>query len=245
MKAMIFAAGLGTRLKPLTGTLPKALIEVGGVPMIERVILKLKSAGIAGIIINLHHFPYQIKEFIQQKNSFGLNIQFSDESEELLETGGGLKNASWFFDDGKPFLVHNVDVLSNVNLLKMINFHTKNKTLATLFVQERQSSRYLLMNDQNRMAGWKNEKTNEIRLCFPKEKKLKKMAFNGIHIIDPRIFNLFTEQGKFSIIDTYLRLATTEIITGFMDENALFVDIGKPESLHQAEILVNDPSFLY
>lgn len=243
MKAMIFAAGLGTRLRPLTGVLPKALIEVGGIPMIERVILKLKSARITGILINLHHFPDQIKNFIHQKNSFGLNIQFSDESEELLETGGGLKKASFFFDDGKPFLVHNVDVLSNVNLLEMINFHTKNKALATLFVQERQTSRYLLMNDQNHLAGWKNEKTNETRLCFPQEKILKKMAFNGIHIIDPRIFDLFTEQGKFSIIDTYLRLATTEIITGFMDESALFVDIGKPESLLQAEILVKNPSF--
>lgn len=243
MKAMIFAAGLGTRLRPLTGVLPKALIEVGGIPMIERVIIKLKSAGITGILINLHHFPEQIKNFIQQKNSFGLNIQFSDESEELLETGGGLKKASWFFDDGKPFLVHNVDVLSNVNLLEMIDFHTKNKALATLFVQERQTSRYLLMNDQNRLAGWKNEKTNETRLCFPQEKNLKKMAFNGIHIIDPRIFDLFTEQGKFSIIDTYLRLAPTEIITGFQDEGALYLDIGKPESLLQAEKLLNDPAF--
>lgn len=243
MKAMIFAAGLGTRLRPFTETLPKALIEVGGKPMIERIILKLKLSGITEILINLHHFPLQIKNFIQQKNSFGLNIQFSDESEELLETGGGLKKASWFFDDGKPFLVHNVDVLSNVNLLEMINFHTKNKALATLFVQERQTSRYLLMNGQNRLAGWINQKTNETRLCFPQEKNLKKMAFNGIHIIDPRIFDLFTEQGKFSIIETYLRLASTEKITGFMDENAHFVDIGKPESLLQAEILVKDPSF--
>jgi len=243
MKAMIFAAGLGTRLRPFTGTLPKALIEVGGKPMIERIILKLKSSGFSEILINLHHFPNQIKNFIEKKNAFGLNIQFSDESDQLLETGGGLKKAAWFFDDGKPFVVHNVDVLSNVNLLEMVGFHQKNKALATLFVQERQTSRYLMMNDQNRLAGWQNEKTGETRFCFSDEKVPKKMAFNGIHVIDPIIFRLFTEDGKFSIIETYLRLATSHTIVGYSPEKVKYLDIGKPESLTQAEILISDPDF--
>lgn len=243
MKALIFAAGLGTRLRPLTEKVPKALIEVGGKPMIERIITKLKSAGVSEILINLHHFPDQIKNFIDQNNSYGLNIQFSDESDKLLETGGGLKKAAWFFDDGKPFYVHNVDVLSNISLNDMLNFHLEKEALATLFLQDRPGSRFLLLNEQQRLAGWRNENTGEIKLCFPNKTNLKKMAFNGIHIIDPLIFSLFTEEGKFSIIDTYLRLAPNYPITGYCPDNLKYLDIGKPESLPLAELLVNDPAF--
>lgn len=243
MKAMIFAAGLGTRLRPFTEKLPKALIEIGGEPMIERVITKLKSAGVTEILINLHHFPDQIKNFIDQKKSFGLKIEFSDELDQLLETGGGLKKAAWFFDDGKPFVVHNVDVLSNIGLTEMLNFHIENKALATLFMQNRPGSRYLLMNDRNRLSGWKNEKTGETRLCFPNETSLKKMAFNGIHIIDPLIFSLFTEVGKFSIIDTYLRLAPMYPVIGFCPNNAGYLDVGKPENLPLAEQIVARAGF--
>src|SRR5690606_32019928 len=154
MKAMIFAAGMGTRLKPLTDTIPKALVPVGGKPLLQHIIEKLKRFGFNEIIINIHHFGQQIIDFVQENNSFDIRIEFSDEREQLLDTGGGIKKAAWFFDDNKPFLVHNVDILSNIDLQELYHFHLKNNTIATLLCSIRQTSRYLLFDTDNHLRGW-------------------------------------------------------------------------------------------
>jgi len=234
---MIFAAGLGTRLRPLTNEIPKALVPVNGKPALEWLILKFKKAGITQIIINIHHFPDKVIGFINDNHSFGIEIKISDEREMLLDTGGGLKKAAWFFDDGKPFLVHNADVLSNINLNEMLSFKNKKKALATLFIQERTTSRYLIFDEEKRLAGWKNTKTNEVILSRENPTSPKDFAFNGIHIIDPEIFTLMTEQGKFSIIETYLRLSSKFQIVGFEPKHAVWMDIGKLENLPEANIL--------
>ena len=238
MKAIILAAGLGTRLRPLTDKIPKALIEINGIPMIEKVLLKFKYHGVADVIINLHHFPGQIKTFIKSKNYFGLNISYSDETNQVLETGGGLLKASWFFNDGESFFVHNVDVISNVDLTKMMNFHKKHNPLATLFVQNRSSSRYLLFNEDHLLKGWVNVKTGETINVDGSDSGLTKMAFNGIHIINPKIFTLIKNTGTFSIIGPYLDLAGKYNIKGFTSSQAKYIDIGKPDSLLDAEKLV-------
>jgi len=238
MKAIILAAGLGTRLRPITEKIPKALIEVNGTPMIERVLLKLKSHGVADVIINLHHYPEMIKIFLESKNNFGLNISYSDETDQVLETGGGLLRASWFFNDGEPFFVHNVDVISNVDLTEMWEFHKKHNSLATLFVQNRNSSRYLLFNEDHLLKGWANIKTGETIKVDGSGQGLTKLAFNGIHIIDPKIFTLIKKTGVFSIIGPYLELAGKYPIRGFSSVSAKYIDIGKPESLLDAEELV-------
>ena len=234
MKAMIFAAGLGTRLKPVTEKIPKAMVEVGGVPMIERVIQNLKTTGVTDIIINLHHYPEMIVDFVRREKNFGINIHYSDESNELLETGGGLMKAARFFEDGKPFFVHNTDVLTNLNLREMLNFHRNKNPLATLFVQQRKTSRYLEFNQSMLLCGWKNTKTGEhinVKGCTERTD----FAFNGIHIIDPKIFELIDQSGKFSIIPAYLDLAKGYPIIGYQDDHASFIDIGKPENLKAAE----------
>lgn len=235
---MIFAAGLGTRLKPFTENVPKALIEVGGKPMIERVISNLKNAGVTDIIINLHHFPEKIKAFLTSKNNFNLNITFSDETGELLETGGGLMRAAWFFDDGQPFLVHNVDILTNLNLTEMMEYHCKWNPIATLFVQQRMSSRYLLFDDENQLKGWVNKKTGERIDVFKNQLPVKELAFNGIHIINPDIFKEIKNSGKFSIIPAYLEIVKQKTILSYQRDDAMYLDIGKPESLAKADTLI-------
>ncbi|MDD3541727.1 MAG: sugar phosphate nucleotidyltransferase, partial [Petrimonas sp.] len=166
MKAMIFAAGLGTRLKPLTDTMPKALVPVAGKPLLWHTIQKLKAAGFDEIIINVHHFAGQIRQYIQDNNRFGIRIEFSDETQALLDTGGGIKKASWFFDDEKPFLIHNVDILSDIDLQNLYHFHTNSNSVATLVVSERKTSRYLLFDKNNHLAGWINEKSGETKSPF-------------------------------------------------------------------------------
>jgi NDP-sugar pyrophosphorylase family protein len=233
VKAMIFAAGLGTRLQPLTTKIPKALVEVNGVPLIEKVIKKLIIAGVTDIIVNLHHFPEKIKAFVEAKNYFQVNITFSPEA-SLLDTGGGLLNAAHFFDDGKPFILHNTDVLSTIDLTKMIEEHKMNRPLATLFVQNRKSSRYLLFNNSGFLAGWENVKTGEKIIASKHGEHLKNLAFNGIHIIDPKIFELFNSTGRFSIITEYLRLAWHHKIMAYENNDCKYIDAGKPDSLLQA-----------
>lgn len=239
MKAMIFAAGLGSRLKPLTENTPKALLEVRGMPLIEHQILKLKKSGFTTIVINLHHFPEKIIEFIKSKKYFGVEIIFSNESEELLETGGGLKKAARFFqDETEPILLHNVDVISDLDPFEIIRYHKKNHALATLFVQQRTSSRYLLFDRKMQLCGWKNERTAE-EIIKVAGQAMQKLAFNGIHVISPKILDLISQSGKFSIIDTYLQLAADHKILGYMNDKAVYLDVGKPESLTEAEHLIN------
>ena len=238
MKALIFAAGLGTRLKPLTETVPKALVSVNGKPLLEHVILRLKNVGVSQIIINIHHFPDEIINFVHSKQNFDIEIAFSDERDLLLDTGGGIKKASWFFNDGRPFFVHNVDIFSNVDLNKMYAAHLQSQALSTLFVSDRKTSRYLLFDTENRLAGWYNKQTEETRPgnIEINASKYNQLAFNGIHIISPQIFSLMDNwQGKFSIIDFYLSTIHTSNIVSFQQKDAMMIDVGKMDALQQVE----------
>ncbi len=238
MKAMIFAAGLGTRLKPYTETLPKALVPVAGVPMLEILIKHLHSQGISDIIINVHHFASQVIEFLSQNDNFGANITISHEEELLLDTGGGLNKAAWFFNDQQPFLVQNVDVISDLNYARMLDFHNENGALATLAVTNRETSRYFLFDKQMQLCGWENTKTSEIRMARSGTDNFTRFAFSGIHILDPAIFTFIKQTGKFSIVDTYLELAATHKIIGFEHNPKNWVDMGKPEELAKAESIL-------
>lgn len=233
MKAMIFAAGLGTRLKPFTENHPKALAEVNGKSLLERNISYLKSYGFRDLVINVHHFPDQIIDFLKQKNSFDLNISISDESDALLETGGGLKKASQYLEGSDPFLVMNVDILTNLDLLKMVNYHKSHNALATLAVTRRDTSRYFLFDASDKLCGWKNIKTGEERI-MDAAKNLTKKAFSGIHILEPTIFQKMHQEGKFSIVDVYLKLCNEELIMGYDHSDDIFIDVGKPEAVDKA-----------
>lgn len=237
MKAMIFAAGLGTRLKPLTDNLPKALIPIAGKPLLEHVILKLKASGFDKIIVNVHHFPDQIIDFLKANNKFGIRIEVSDERDLLLDTGGGIRNAAWFFDDCNPFLVHNVDILSNVDLKALYNQHLRTNSLATLVVSQRDTFRYLLFDDNLRLNGWINEKTGETKPSTLKNIELyNKLAFSGIQVLSPSVFQLMEPlELKFPIMDFYLSNAKTQTISGFVPENFKMMDVGKLDVLDEAE----------
>jgi len=241
MKSMIFAAGLGTRLKPLTDHMPKALIPVAGKPLLEHVILKLRDAGSEEIIINVHHFPEQIINFVRSKDSFGINILFSDESEQLLETGGGVRKAEFFLNDGKPFFVHNADILSNADLKALYKQHLRTHPLATLVVSERVTFRYLLFDDDLKLRGWINEKTGELKPdVFSKPELYHKLAFSGIQVLSSAIFDLMrTMESRFSITDFYLSNLTKHRILGFVQDDFKMIDVGKSETLLQAEKFFN------
>lgn len=233
MKALIFAAGKGTRLKPFTDYHPKALAKVNGISLLERNIRFLQSFGINDFVINVHHFGEQIVDFLKFNNDFGSKIEISDESNQLLETGGGLMFARHFLDLEKDFLVMNTDILTDLDINKFIKFHKENHNLVTLAVSDRESSRKLLFDDELVLKGWENLKTGEQKLAETKN-KLKSLAFSGIHYINPKIFNKIKRKGKFSIMDEYLDLMLTEKIHGFEHKNRL-IDVGKPESVSEAE----------
>ena len=243
MKAMIFAAGLGTRLKPLTDTMPKALVPVAGKPMLEHVILKLKNAGFDEIVINVHHFANQIIDFLKEKENFGITIHISDETDCLLDTGGGIKKAASFFTDGAPFLVHNVDILSNTDLKELYEYHLSSGNDATLLVSPRKTVRYLLFNEKSYLCGWVNKDTMQTKpegfVYCPKEQK--EYAFSGIHVLSPTIFKYMENQwtGKFSIMDFYLQTCRDVRLGGYAKEDLQLIDIGKPETLKQAENFIN------
>lgn len=242
MKALIFAAGLGTRLKPLTDTMPKALVPIDGKPLLEHVILKLKAAGFNQIIINVHHFPDQIIEFLKSKNNFDLRIEISDERDKLLDTGGGVKKAKWFFDDGKPFLVHNVDILSNIDLQSLYQQHLATSPLATLVVSERDTFRYFLFDEEARLKGWINEKTGEVRPENLENTELfNKLAFSGIQVLSPDVFKLMEHfPDHFSIVDFYLRNAAQQKIKAYVPHALKMIDVGKLNVLTEAERFVRN-----
>lgn len=230
---MIFAAGLGTRLKPFTENHPKALAEVNGKSLLERNISYLKSYGFRDLVINVHHFPEQIIDFLKHKNNFDLNISISDESDALLETGGGLKKAAQYLRGDEPFLVMNADILTNLNLDKIVRYHKSHNALATLAVTRRDTSRYFLFNKSDKLCGWKNTKTGEERIMdFDKDLTMK--AFSGIHILEPNIFQKMTQEGKFSIVDVYLQICNQETIIGYDHSDDIFIDVGKPEAVEKA-----------
>lgn len=239
MKAMIFAAGLGTRLKPLTDHMPKALVPVAGRPMLEHVILKLKAAGFNELVINIHHFGEQILNFLRANQNFGLTIHISDERDCLLDTGGGIRKAEPFFRGNEPFLVHNVDILSDTDLKALYEYHRQSGNDATLLASRRKTVRYLLFDDEKRLCGWINKDTLQTKpegFAYNPEHH-REYAFSGIHVISPSLFHYMDERwtGKFSIMDFYLQTCREARIGGRLPDTLRLIDIGKPETLTQAE----------
>ncbi|MDX9695287.1 MAG: nucleotidyltransferase family protein [Bacteroidales bacterium] len=234
MKAMIFAAGHGTRLKPLTDSKPKALVEVNKTTLLEHTINKLIANGVTEIIINVHAFADQIIAFLDSKNRFNIRIEISDERDLLLETGGGLKKAAWFFNDSKPFIVHNVDILSDIDLNEMIQQHIASGCLATLAMEKRDTSRYFLLNQNLELCGWENSKT-KVKIISKSGKISHKLAFSGIHVIDPAIFDYFENDNLFSITSKYLELSKKHKIMAYQPKNTYWFDVGKPDDLRKAE----------
>lgn len=249
---MIFAAGLGTRLKPLTDTMPKALVRVGGEPLIKRVIMNLAAAGVDRIVVNVHHFAGQIIDYLKDNDNFGLDIRISDETAGLLETGGGIKKAAPLFDSTAPILIHNVDILSNVNLsefyqvaslsengkVKSEESNCRDDVDAVLLVSWRKTKRYLLFNDDMKLVGWTNIETGEVRSPYPElnPKECRMYAFAGIHALSPRLLKMMDEfPDRFGIIDFYLKACATHNIKGYVKDDLKLMDIGKLDTLAQAE----------
>jgi NDP-sugar pyrophosphorylase family protein len=235
MKAMILAAGMGTRFKPWTDEHPKALARVNGKSLLERNITWLQSFGIKEVLVNVHHFADQVRHAIIVNDGWGSNISISDETGELLETGGGLKKAAGYFDYGS-FVLMNVDILTDLDLEAMAFYHEEKKPLVTLAVTGRKSSRHFLLDQNNRLSGWRNTKTGEEKISVPASPLIEK-AFSGIHIISPEIFPFIHRQGKFSIVDVYLELAALHPILAFDHSGSKLVDVGRVESVEIAEKL--------
>ena len=242
MKAMVLAAGLGTRLRPLTNDRPKALVEVCGRTLLEITLTRLRDFGIQDVIINVHHYADMVIDRVKAAGNFGMHIEFSRE-DILLDTGGGLKKAAWFLggsgdssaNKDEPFILHNVDVISTIDLQQMVEAHNESKALATLAVQQRKTSRYLLFNDQLQLCGRRLVKEEKTEIARPAQ-QMTELAFAGIHVISPRIFPLLTEEGVFSIVPAYLRLsAQGEKIQAFRADEYYWRDLGKPENIQQAE----------
>lgn len=241
MQAMIFAAGLGTRLKPLTDTMPKALVPVGGKPLIERVVEKLMGSGAGRIVVNVHHFASQVVDFLQENDNFGADILISDETGRLLDTGGGLKKAAPLFLPDMPVLIHNVDILSNVDLGRLYGCHVSGG--ATLLVSKRATKRYLLFDDNLRLVGWTNIETGEVRSPYSglDVSRCRMFAFSGIHVFSPCLFPLMDQfPDKFGIIDFYLSVCDKVVIKGLVKSDLRLLDVGKLDTLAEAERFLAD-----
>jgi len=238
MKAMILAAGLGTRLRPLTDKRPKALVEIAGRTMVEITLSRLRAFGVREVIINVHHFADMVVEYLKTNDNFGMRVELSREG-VLLDTGGGLKKAAWFFlEDSKrveePFILHNVDVISTIDLRRMLQFHAENQALATLAVQDRETTRYLLFDEELRLCGRRTGSDQKSEIVRP-SRQVQALAFSGIHVISPRLLPMMSEEGAFSIIDTYLRIAGQgEKIAAFRADEYYWRDLGRPENVMQA-----------
>jgi NDP-sugar pyrophosphorylase family protein len=239
MKAMVLAAGLGTRLRPLTNDRPKALVEVGGRTLLEITLSRLREFGIREVIVNVHHFGDMVVEYLKKNDNFGMRIEVSRE-EELLDTGGGLKKAAWFFledsaESDEPFILHNVDVISTIDLGRMALFHNEHQALATLAVQERETSRYLLFDEHMQLCGRRAGRDGVpelVRSC----QQAEALGFSGVHVLSPRLLSMMTEDGAFSIVPTYLRLAAQgENILGFRADEYYWRDLGRPENVARTE----------
>lgn len=235
MNALIFAAGLGTRLKPITDTMPKALVPVMGKPLLQHLIERLKAVGVTHIVVNIHHFAGQIVDFLNRNDNFGIHISISDETDMLLETGGGLKKAARLFPNSEPILVHNVDILSTADLARLYS----DATSTTLLVSERTTQRYLLFNEHDCLVGWTNIATGEYRSPYPDIRNmqgLRRYAFSGIQVFHPDLLPLMdTWNGKFSIIDFYLSICDKVAIRCLPDPTLRLIDVGKTGSIQQAE----------
>jgi NDP-sugar pyrophosphorylase family protein len=248
MKAMILAAGLGTRLRPLTSDRPKALVTVAGRTLLELTLSRLRSFGVSEVILNVHHFADMIVAYLEANQNFGMRIEISRE-EVLLDTGGGLKKAAWFFLESsgpkdEPFVVHNVDVLSTIDLARMVRFHSEHNALATLAAQQRDTSRPLLFNLHGQLCGRRTSRDAEPEWALPAQ-QVNSLAFCGIHVISPRIFANLPEEGAFSIIPAYLRLASQgESILAFRADEYYWRDLGRPENIAEAERDLANGKFL-
>ena len=232
-KALIFAAGKGTRLKPFTDSHPKALALVNDVPLLERNIKYLQSFGVTEFVINVHHFGEQIVEFLEKNNHFGAKIDISDEKDELLETGGGLLFAQKYLENEENFLIMNADILTDLNIHELVKFHETHLPLATLAVSDRNSSRKLFFNSEMVLKGWMNKNSGETKMA-EFNNNFKELAFSGIHCINSSIFDKIKRRGKFSIMEEYLDLMFENKILGFQHE-ARLIDVGRPESVIEAE----------
>ncbi len=238
MKAMIFAAGLGTRLRPLTDNRPKALVQVGGIPLLEIAIRRLRKYGFREVVINVHHHADQIIQFLREHGYFGLNIHISDERDLLLNTGGGLKKAADFLSDA-PFLVMNADVLTNMDFSRLVKDHSSSGALATLAVRNRESSRHLLFDQDRQLVGWRHNRTGELRMSreLPDD-AYQGFAFSGIQIVDPQLFHYFPDEDVFSTIDLYLAAAKKEAILAYGHDADIWIDVGKLPAVQEAEGLL-------
>jgi NDP-sugar pyrophosphorylase family protein len=236
MKGMIFAAGLGSRFKPWTDNHPKALAPVNGKSLLQRNIEYLQKYGINEVVVNVHHFADQIITAIQQNKGWGSSIVISDETNEVLETGGGLLKARRLLEGNEPFVTVNADILTDLNLKRLIDYHKDYKPLVSFGVTNRKTSRYFLFDEYDRLCGWRNKKTGEEIIAIAK-KKLVERAYSCVVVFEPRIFSLIPQQGKFSIVETYLSLAKDHLILGYDHTGDKFADVGKPESVAAAEAL--------
>ena len=231
---MIFAAGLGTRLYPHTVDRPKALVEIAGKTLLQMAIEKVSAAGYDELIINIHHFGGQIIEFLQKNNYFGLTIHISDERDQLLDTGGGILKAKPFLDGAEPFLVYNVDVLSDIDLQLFRRYHLERGGMASLAVRDRKTSRYLVFDQSMQLSGWQNIHTGD-KIVSHDVPNCNLLAFSGIQLIEPTIFKLISERGNFPLIPMYLRLAVNHPIFGYLDHSSVWMDLGKPDQMIAAE----------
>ncbi|WP_456408235.1 nucleotidyltransferase family protein [Caldithrix abyssi] len=240
MKAMILAAGLGTRLRPLTDQRPKALVEIGGKTLLEINIRRLKEAGFKELIINVHHHAQQIMDFVEKNKAFGLRIAFSVEK-QLLDTGGGVKKARWFFEDCDAFLVHNVDVLTDMDYTNLFENLKETRALACLAVRQRDTQRYLLFDDRLVLGGWQNIRSGEKRIMVEHNRPLKPYSFMGVQVLSSAIFDFFPAETKFSLIEAYLQLAAQkQKVCAVIEQQARWLDVGKKGSLLEAELLFAD-----
>jgi MurNAc alpha-1-phosphate uridylyltransferase len=236
MKGMIFAAGLGSRLKPWTHHHPKALAVVNGKSLLQRNVEYLQKHGVTELIVNVHHFATQIIEAIEKNKGWGSAITISDETKEVLETGGGLKKAAWYFEGVEDFVVMNADILTDMDLSSMISQHQQKNSLATLAVSNRDTSRYFLFDEQNVLSGWRNVKTGEEKIVRDTETLVQK-AFSGLHVINTSLLKMISQDGKFSMVDVYLDLAKNNTVSCYDHTGSQLMDVGKPESIAKAEII--------
>jgi NDP-sugar pyrophosphorylase family protein len=235
MKAMIFTAGLRNKLLPQTAERPKALVEINGEPLLGMLVKRLADSGFTEIILNVHHFAEQIINYLKEKKFFGIRVEISDETDLTLDTGGIIRKVGWFFNDPSPFLIYNLEILSDIDLVKLYNDHTKSGAMVTLAVKKRESPRYMLFNRKMELCGWKNNLTRETRTSVPHPHKLSEFAFSRIQIVNPLIFQHLTGKGDFSLVELYLRLAPEHLIRGYPDNDSIWMDLGNKEGILEAE----------
>jgi len=236
MKGMIFAAGLGTRFKPWTDKHPKALAPVNGKSLLQRNIEYLQKYGITEVVVNVHHFADQIIAAVEENKGWGSTIVISDERDAVLETGGGLLKAAHLLNGTEPFVTINADILTDLNIKRLVDYHKDYRPLVSFGVTNRKTSRYFLFDEYDRLCGWRNKKTNEEIMAVPVNKPVER-AYSCVVVFEPRIFSLIPQRGKFSIVETYLSLAKDNLILGYDHTGDKFADVGKPESIATAEAL--------